>query len=126
MLIHLSEDIRPLIKLSFNTSKLTRDLDALSVPPIGISLTSCRCSTLKWLCTWLGDGYWDLGSILVDCGWVHRNAMRVAPSEVHHRVWSPNLGLLVSICGRNGWGLVARCTKIRDMVLFHELVVNFW
>jgi hypothetical protein len=31
MLIHLTKDISPLIKLSFNTPKLTRGLDALSI-----------------------------------------------------------------------------------------------
>jgi hypothetical protein len=33
MLIHLTHDIRPLIKLSFNITKSIRDLDALSISP---------------------------------------------------------------------------------------------
>jgi hypothetical protein len=33
LLIHLTHDIRPLTKLSFNTPKSTRGLDALSISP---------------------------------------------------------------------------------------------
>jgi hypothetical protein len=42
LLIHLTLDIRPLIKLSFNTPKSTRGLDALSSSNMNQRMTSMQ------------------------------------------------------------------------------------